>query len=222
MQEKLVQYWIIIKNYINARSQRERILLLVTGIVLIWSFMFNLYITPYSNMVANSSEELANLEQEFEGTRHELIILQERTKKQNTPESSAEFQQLQAILLEHNKQFDKYRHKLISPDQVPYLLESLMKDFSGLTLINIETLNPVKLLKESDEHDNKLPSLYRESIKMTFTGEYQELLQYVKNIEKLSYPLWWESLEFKITQFPQAQIVLTIYTLSEHLNWIGV
>lgn len=222
MQEKLVHYWTMLKNYVNARSQRERVLLLVTGVVLIWSFMFNLYITPYSNKVADSSEELANLEQQFEGTHHELLILQERVKKQNPIESSAEFQQLNAILLEHNKQLDTYRNKLISPEKVPFLLESMLKDFSGLTLVNIETLAPTKLLKESEENNDKSPSIYRQAIKMSFTGEYQDLLHYVKIIESLPYPLWWEALEFKITQFPQAQIVLTVYTLSEHVNWIGV
>lgn len=222
MQEKFVHYWTMLKNYVNARSQRERVLLLVTGVVLIWSFMFNLYITPYSNKVADSNEELANLEQQFEGTHHELLLLQERVKKQNPIESSAEFQQLNAILLEHNKQLDTYRNKLISPEKVPFLLESMLKDFSGLTLINIETLAPTKLLKESEENNDKSPSIYRQAIKMSFTGEYQDLLHYVKIIESLPYPLWWEALEFKITQFPQAQIVLTVYTLSEHVNWIGV
>ncbi|MBI2792736.1 MAG: type II secretion system protein M [Gammaproteobacteria bacterium] len=222
MQEKLVHYWALLKNYVNARSQRERVLLLVTGVVLIWSFMFNLYITPFSNTVADSSEELSNLEQQFEGTHHELLILQQRVKKQIPLETSAEFQQLNAILLEHNKQLDAYRNKLIAPEKVPYLLESMLNDFSGLTLVNIETLTPAKLLKESEENNDKSPSLYRQAIKMSFTGEYQDLLHYVKKIESLPYPLWWEALEFKITQFPQAQIVLTVYTLSEHVNWIGV
>ncbi len=221
MHDHIAHYWIIIKKQINVRSLRERVLLFVTGIVVIWSFMFNIFITPTSEHIADSSEELLNLEQQYQGTNHELALLQDKLKKQTLPIQSTEHQQLEAILKEHNKILSQYREKLMVPEQAPYLLEKLLKDFSGLVLLNIETLPPRQLGQEAGKN-NSTAALYRQAIRLTFSGEYQDLLNYVRKIETLTYPIWWEDIEYKVTQFPQAQIILTVYTLSEHANWIGV
>jgi MSHA biogenesis protein MshJ len=129
---------------------------------------------------------------------------------------------LDNVLAEHNKKLSEFSKELMMPESVPFLLEKLLKDFSGLTLLNIETLAPIALVQEQNKNEAHLPVLYRQAIRMTFSGEYQDLLAYVKKVEELPFPIWWQEVQYKITNFPQAQIELTVYTLSEHLNWIGV
>ncbi len=217
----LQKYWNKTKSQINSRTQRERGLLLVTGVVVIWVVMFNGFIAPSHSAIEDSSEERQNLEQEFQASKHEFMLLKEKMNKQSYAPANTEITQLQAQLKKENDALNQYRTKLIKPEVVPALLDKLLADFSGLTLQNIETLPPKELSRiHNDDKENGL--LYRHEIKMTFTGEYQDLLAYVKKIEKLNYPLWWGDIEYKITNFPQAKIVLTLYTLSEHKNWIGV
>ncbi len=220
MSPYLTSYWIKLKRQINARSQRERILLLSTGLVVIWVMMFNGVIAS-SNSEVDNSEDIQNLEQEVSATKHELVLLKEKLKKQSNPIPNIEVQQLETILKQHNDTLNRYREKLIKPENVPQLIDKLLADFSGLTLLSIETLPPKELV-QSKAKSSADTSLYRNAIKMTFTGEYKDLLSYVKRVESLNYPLWWDEIEYKITQFPQAKIVFTVYTLSEHKNWIGV
>lgn len=219
MRRNLISTWKILKKKINQRSHRERALLLVTGAALIWMFMFNI-ITPLSNKIDDSLEERNNLEQQYQGTLQALNQLQDKLHGKINPATHNEAQQLEAILEEHNKSLNKFKGKLILAQDVPYLLENVLNDFLGLSLLKVETLEPVRLKNNQD--NSPLEALYRQSIKMTFVGEYDELLRYVKRIENLPYPIWWETLEYKITRFPKAQIELTVYIISEHVNWIGV
>ncbi len=222
MHQHLYDINLKVKRLINARSQRERVLLLVTGLVIIWTILYTGIITPATQALNDNSEEKQNLDQEYQATKHELVLLREKLQKDTSPKPNAELQQLDTILQEHNRVLEHYQEKLIKPDQVPLMLDKLLGNFSGLTFVQIETLAPQALVHDKFKETSENASLYRHSIRMTFTGEYQDLLSYVKQVEQLPYPIWWGNIEFSITQFPQAKIVLTFYTLSQHKNWIGV
>ncbi|MBS0286391.1 MAG: type II secretion system protein M [Proteobacteria bacterium] len=207
------EYWIKVKKQINGRSQRERVLLLLTGMTIIWVIMFNGFISPSSNEMNDNSEEIQNIEQEYRASAHELGLVKAKLQKQINAQPNSEVLQLQDTLKVQKEKLNHYREKLIKPETVPFLLDKLLGDFAGLTLVNVQTLPPKEL---------KTNTLYRHGIRLTFSGEYKDLLAYVKKVESLQYPLWWDDVEYKITQFPKATIVLTLYTLSEHENWIGV
>jgi MSHA biogenesis protein MshJ len=220
MQLQIVTNWLRARSIVNSRSQRERALLFVTGIVLIWIFMFNVFISPMSRQNAYIEDEQANVEQQYQGTLHELVALKEKVKHQGGLPGSVERQELETIVAEHNELLSNFRSKLITSQNVPALLESMLKDFAGLTLLKVETLPPQKLSEMINATFHS--TLYRHSIKLTFLGEYQQLLQYLQQIENLPYPVWWDVLDYKITHFPQAQIELTVYIISENINWIGI
>lgn len=211
--QKHFEHWIKIKKQINARTQRERVLLLVTGLTVIWVMMFNGFISSSSNVLSDSSEEKQNIEQEYKASAHELALVKAKLQKLTDDKPNAQVLQLQEILKTHNETLNHYRQKLIKPEVVPVLLDKLLSDFAGLTLVDVQSLTPKEL---------KSNTLYRHGIRLTFSGEYKDMLAYVKKVEALPYPLWWDDIEYKITQFPQATIVITLYTLSEHQNWIGV
>ncbi|MBN9286412.1 MAG: type II secretion system protein M [Gammaproteobacteria bacterium] len=220
MQFNTKRYWLELKKKINARSHRERTLLLVTGIALIWVFMFSYIITPIGSQIDEAAEEKSNLEQQYHGTSQELKRLQNRLSGKVNSQTKDEYHQLESLLIEHNKTLSKFKEKLIAPEKVPFLLENILNDFLGLSLQRIETLPPQILGEHKSEEVVGL--LYRQPIKIILIGEYGDLLHYLKKIESLPYPIWWLTLDYKITQFPKAQISLTVYTISEHFNWIGV
>lgn len=215
-----MQYWIELKKKINARSHRERTLLLVTGIALLWVLMFDHFIAPTSNQIDEAIEQKNNLEQQYYGTSQELNRLQNNSTVKSNIQKKDEYSQLEMLLEEHNKALSEFKEKLVAPEKVPYLLENILNDFQGLILLKMETLPPQALGYSKGVESMGL--LYRQPIKISFTGEYKDLLHYLKKIEALPYPIWWEALDYKITHFPQAQIELTVYTISDHINWIGV
>lgn len=212
--EKITKSWESVQTQVNARTQRERILLLITGSALIASIIYTLLISPVSEKIANIQEEKANLDQQYEATHSQLLILQGGAKA-GTTKSSAQ-QQLEELLAKKNESLLQFQNKIIPPTRIPYLLESMLRDLSNLKLVSLETLEKVPFNKFTGQNDSA--ALYKHRVKITFTGEYQNLLRYLKRVEKLPFPIGWESLEYRITRFPQAQIVLIVYMLSSPLE----
>lgn len=211
---KTTQSWETIQALVNARTTRERILLLVTGGALIVSVMYSLLISPIDEQIANIQEEKVNLTQQFDATHSQLLALQGGSRK-GQAKNSVE-QQLEDLLEKKNQALMKFKSKIIPPTRIPYLLESMLRDLSDLKLVSLETLERAPF--NSSKGSNDSSALYKHRVKITFTGEYINMLRYLKRVEKLPFPIGWESLEYKITRFPQAQIVLTIYMLSSPLE----
>lgn len=213
--QKTNQSWEIVQSAINARTQRERILLLVTGGALVLSLINALLIAPISSEIASIQEEKNNLKQQYEATHNQLQALQTGAHT-GSIKSNAQQQQLEELLAKKNEALSKFKNKIIPPTRIPYLLENMLRDLSNLKLVSLETIERAPFNSNRDSNDSS--ALYKHRVKITFTGEYLNMLRYLKRVERLPYPIGWESLEYKITKFPQAQIVLTIYMLSSPLE----
>jgi MSHA biogenesis protein MshJ len=209
---KTTESWETMQAFINARTARERFLLLVTGSALVISVIYSLLIAPVSEKMVNIKEEKANLTQQYDATHNQLLALQ---GNKSAVKTTAELQ-LEELLKKRNESLLKFQNKIIPPTRIPYLLESMLRDLSNLKLVSLETLERIPFNATKQSNDNSV--LYKHRVRITFTGEYLNLLRYLKKVEKLPFPIGWESLEYKITRFPQAQIVLTIYMLSSPLE----
>jgi Tfp pilus assembly protein PilO len=201
----------LLEQQVNRRTARERMLIVLTGAVIIGLLMQWVLFFPQSSAITQLSQEESMLLSQLDATHHELLILQEKLKK-GTSNQSKEVQQLQQILVEHNQSLAQFRNQLMSGEKMPQLLERLTQDFAGLKLQNLETFIPKK-----EDHDP-----YRHRIKMTLSGEYGQLVNYLKIIEKLPYPISYESLIYTTHNFSQADMVLTIYTLSDQWSWLTI
>jgi len=212
--QKANESWEMVQTLVNSRTQRERILLLVTGGAFVVSVIYSLLITPVNQQLANVQEEKLNLTQQYEATHNQLLVLQGGANK-GLAKSNAQLQ-LEELLEKRNESLLKFKSKIVPPTRIPYLLESMLRDLSNLKLVSLETLERAPFNSSKESNDSS--ALYKHRVRITFTGEYINMLRYLKRVEKLPFPIGWESLEYKITRFPQAQIVLTIYLLSTPLE----
>lgn len=213
LSQKIFESWETVQSMINVRTLRERALLLVTGGALIAAIIHNLFLVSLNERIARAIEEKTNLQQQYEATHEQLQNLQDGSIHANTQERPKVQQQLEELLAKRNESLMKFKSKIIPPTRIPYLLESMLRDLSDLKLVSMETIEKVPFNTDA-EHS----ALYKHRVKIIFTGEYQNMLRYLKKVEKLPFPIAWESLEYKITRFPQAQIVLIVYMLSSTLE----
>ena len=113
---------------------------------------------------------------------------------------------------------------LLSPKQTQELLRHILTDYKGLTLVEAKNL-PAKEIqiqaKESDAAaDDTQVKLYEHGFEMRLKGSYFETIKYLSRLEGLS-GFYWRSLSYEVTEYPSAEIVLGISTLSIDEAWIG-
>lgn len=213
MMKKITDSWESIQSIVNMRTIRERVLLLVTGGVFVIALMQSMFISSLNEQIAMKKEEKTNLQQQYEATHAQLLTLQSGSKNVDNIEKPKAQQQLEELLIKKNESLLKFKNRIIPPTRIPYLLESMLRDLSDLKLVSLETIEKIPFNADKDSS-----VLYKHRVKITFTGEYQNMLRYLKKVEKLPFPIGWESLEYKVTRFPQAQIILIVYMLSSPLE----
>lgn len=64
--------------------------------------------------------------------------------------------------------------------------------------------------------------IYQHGIEIRLAGSYNDLLNYLMELERLPQRLMWNSLAFKVEKYPRNIMVLRVYTLSFDKNWLIV
>jgi MSHA biogenesis protein MshJ len=134
---------------------------------------------------------------------------------------------------------------LVPPQEVPLVLERMLDRETGLTLIKLEGLGPVRLnpvgtaVSTNPEQQPKSPAngasaapatkqgaselkLYRHGMKITFEGRYMAALRYLSALEQSSWRLFWDAVELDVQVHPKARVSITVFSLSTDDAWIGV
>lgn len=64
--------------------------------------------------------------------------------------------------------------------------------------------------------------IYQHGLEIRLAGSYNDLLNYLTEIERLPQRLMWNSISFKVEKYPRNIMVLRVYTLSFDKNWLMV
>jgi MSHA biogenesis protein MshJ len=64
--------------------------------------------------------------------------------------------------------------------------------------------------------------VYKHGVVLNLRGDYFRVLDLMKSLENLSWKFYWESLDYKVTDYPKAEIELRVFTLSSEEGLLGV
>ncbi len=67
-----------------------------------------------------------------------------------------------------------------------------------------------------------LPEVYKHGLEIVFQGDYNSTLSYLQKLEQLPWKFYWEEVVYEVLDYPKAQIMVRIHTLSLDKGWISV
>jgi len=218
-------------NYLTELSLRERILLLLVSIAVIyaaWDGLIYSNQTQYHRQLITQQQQLASQQQE-----RQLAIA-------NTTAKLAHFAQTkeakkQAIIDAKNnlkqlsKQLDSALSKLVPPTKITELLHNLLLQTHGLKLLDLNN-EPVKIITLDSENNSAISTnngqphslLYKHATTIKLSGNYQQLYHYLQMIERSKWSLYWDALDYRVTNYPNAKITIRVHTISLDQDWIGL
>jgi MSHA biogenesis protein MshJ len=115
------------------------------------------------------------------------------------------------------------------------LLEEMLSRSRGLRLLSLRTL-PVRRFetpgaasagKAGDKTAKPAPTdpertVYQHSFEITLQGSYFELHDYLAQLEKLPWRMFWGRVSVNTEQYPRLRVTLTVQTLSLSRAWLIV
>ena len=223
----LAKQWSQLSHKYAALSRRERLLValaLVLGPLLIGNALF---VDPQwsrakamQNGIATQNGALAAMQTQVASLQHELSIDPDAGRKAELATLVAQREQMDA-------QLQQVGSALVRPEDMNALLEGLLMRNSGLRLVSLKTLAPQGVLREKEatkEADGnpveRSFDLYRHGVEIRVEGSFGQLQTYLAQLEKLPQRLLWGQLSYRVIEFPQSEMSLTVYTLSSDKAWL--
>lgn len=112
--------------------------------------------------------------------------------------------------------------RLVPPAEMTRLLTTVLDEQTGLELQRVANREPEALRSMESGDEDTMGQLYRHGLVLELRGSYFDTLRYLQYLESLSGSFFWDSLEFRIEEWPAASITLELHTLSSEEGFVGV
>jgi len=222
--------WDLLAARYAALSRRERVLIaigLVIGPLLIGH---SLFLDPLAAQKKSAMAEIGRLDGELSELRGHVVSLQ--SQLQNDPDAGrkAELAALRGEREKLDQQLQDIGSKLVRPQEMNALLEHFLTRQAGLRLLSLKTFPPESVLapkaKEGDAKAVKPAQqafdLYRHGVEIRLEGGYGELRAYVEQLEAAPQRLLWGKLDYRVIEYPRAEMRVVVYTLSPERAWLAM
>lgn len=219
---------------IDNLSLRERIILLVGGFILILILWFNFFYEPLNAEKEALRTRIDQKRSETETLTLQLQVLQERKQPDPNEKNRQQREQLLADIGQSRNEIISATTNLVAPDRMPELLKTVLTKIKGLQLVKLNGLGKTPLLETAEnkedgekadaaaDTDYEFDTAYKHGMKIVFEGDFFSTLEYIKKLESLEWRFFWDSVEFKVEDYPRTLSSVTLYTLSLDQNWIGI
>ncbi len=210
----------------EAASLRERVMIFAAVAVLMIALLNALLIEPELATQRRLSREVAARQGEIKSLQEEL---QKMALARQADPDQANRRQLDALrkqIAELDVKLNEEQRKFAPPERIGALLEELLARNRRLQLVDMRTL-PVATLDSSGAVQKPaataaaekgaaatpVPSgpggpIYRHGVEITVTGNYLDLLAYLRELEKLPNQMYWGRLELSVPAHPQTTLSL--------------
>ena len=221
------EQWQLARDYINARNQRERIIILLVAIAVVFFLIDLFWLGSALDKRQQLQDKLSRVEQSNTQAELQLSSLNEAII-QSASINQAEETALKQRVANLDKRLTAMAMGFVPAQLMPEVLETVLKHQSGVKLISLENIAP-ELIIDSQSVDGSTQSvtaedtqLYRHGVKLELAGGYLETLKYLQELEALPWYFDWQSMHYQIEQYPAGKLELTVYTYSTDREWIGV
>lgn len=225
-----------LQTKIDGCVMRERLLIFITAIAMIfmlWNFFAQ---SAIDQKVQESRAQLEALRVQRTNLQVQITAATQSQLHDPDKQKKAQIVQLQTDLQGLENQLQSVSQNLIKAQQLPQALQEVLAKTAQLTLLEVNTL-PAKELQfiaaptattapnntsPISENETVSAGVFQHVVELRVSGSYQQVVQLLVELERLPWRFYWQSLEYSVTQYPNAEVRLRVYTLSSEEGLLGV
>lgn len=229
----IAQRWQALLEKYDALSQRERGLIaaaLIGGVLLIGNSIF--IDLPLARAKLLGKQTLA--EQGELATLQLQIASLQRDMRDPDEDNRARLATINRDLQVQRSALAEHQRLLVSPQDIPQLLERLLARHAALRLISMRSLPAQPANAPKVEEDATKPAeagkavakpradgveVWKHGVELRVQGSYADLTSYLSELERLPQRLIWGEVRLK-AEYPRSELHLKIYTYSLDQAWL--
>ena len=207
--------WQAWADKLAALSQRERVLIMLTGVVLVgsiatygWLDAAVVRLEQERLALSAAQRDLEIMDLENQGKQARLARDPDQNVRTQLAGVDEEIGKLDAALKAQTVD-------LIQAHEMPEVLEALLSRSANLHMVALTSLAPEPLMA-GEQRIN----LFKHGIRLKLEGGYFDVYQYLKALEALPRHFYWKQFDYQVQEHPKAVVEMEIYTLSTSKEFI--
>jgi MSHA biogenesis protein MshJ len=226
------EQWRQLAARFNGMMMRERVLVLLAAVVGTALVFDAIVLQPLEARKKRVTQQLADARQNIK-TADALVKMQGVA---SDPEAVKRTYRdaLRKQLAEIDQSMKGLQRGLVPPERMVKLLEEMLSRSRGLQLVSLRTLPAHRFEtpgagapRPADKGGKNGPreserTIYQHSFEITLQGTYSELHDYLAQLEKLPWQMFWGRISVNGEQHPRLRVMLTVQTLSLNKAWLIV
>jgi MSHA biogenesis protein MshJ len=215
--------WRTVADKIDALSLRERALVLLSVVAvlyLLWDFL--LYQPVYQSR-ASVMTDLRTVEQRITAMEQEEAILIQTLGSEPDRDLKLHMADLENRMAALDANLSELSVGLVPVDKLAAILQDVLAKTETLQLQSLQTLPVEKLaLNVKTDADAASAGVYKHTVAITVKGSYFQVLDYLKKLEAMTWRFYWDELRYQQDNYPNGLFEIRVYTLSTDEGFFGV
>jgi len=211
----------------KAFKPREQVLVAAAGVAILLMLCDQLLWTPLARASAQQRNLIDSTQQQLDELKAARIAVDSKLAEDPDAELRRELDAVNERLAKKNAQLTALTVDLIPPAAMADALRAVLSERGRLQLIALRNEDAVPAFapagaatREPDAATERV-AIYRHALTLEFKGRYFDVVEYLQALEKMQWRFYWEALDYRVEQYPEAIITLRVYTLSNRESWIG-
>lgn len=206
---------------LNGRSLRERVFILLTGLVILLVLWDALLLQPLRRERSDASIQLQQVAQRQSDVAASLATLEAESRRDPNQELRLREQELQTDINTLSARISTLHGGISNPRQSLTTLATLLADRSGLSLVTLENL-PAEPLTNREGDTPVATGLYIHRVRLVLDSNFHGVLDYLSLLNDLPGGVFWESFELSVPEWPTNRAELILYSIAAGDAWLGV
>jgi MSHA biogenesis protein MshJ len=203
-----VQYWI---DRIDALELRERVLLLAATVAILFLSVDSAGFQPTLKAQQVTEERISGLEMKLGALRQQAMLLSYKTDEDALAARHSSRDTLAAELAALDARIVDQLGALVEPAQAAELLEQMLTRHRGLKITSLRA--SAEPLNELAGNAGQAGKLGRYQLDLVLEGGYLDLMRYLEALESMPWKFFWQTVDFRVGEYPRAVSRLRLYTL---------
>lgn len=204
-------YWNRFQKSFNQLELRERKLVFITSTVLLLAIFIFLIWQPMIVKWQASANSSGQLIQQADLAQAAIASLKENAVRNVNKPYKEKITALHARLKKQQHKIDTITSALISPKNMPEVFSKLLNR-NDLTLESVSNQDAEAVNISTNAQEDSL--LFKHGLLLEMKGQFLSGLNYIKQMEKQDWQLYWDELNYVTKKYPQGVLTLKVHTLS--------
>jgi MSHA biogenesis protein MshJ len=214
--------WKTLSDKIDGMTLRQRRLIFAVAASIVVALVSILLIEPQLAKQSVLSRKTVQQQSEIKSIQAQLQAMAETRKTDPDAANRAKLEALRLQLVQLKASLQIRQQQLIPPDKIAGLLEEMLSRNRQLQLISLRSLPASSVTGEEEQAAAVEKEFFKHGIEMTVSGRYFDLLDYMVQLEKLPWRMFWGKASLVVEAYPVSRMTLTLYTLSLDKIWLVI